>query len=64
MFKKLFLVIIASIFLMTACDSVKGVNLNKMVLNNSKIKSSQSYTVVSLNLSYKKSDVKNKEYFE
>ena len=36
MFKKLFLVIIASIFLMTACDSVKGVNLNQMFLNNSK----------------------------
>ena len=64
MFKKLFLVIIASILLMTACDSVKGVNLNQMVLNNSKIKSSQSYTVVSLNLSYKKSDVKDKEYLK
>ena len=64
MFKKLFLVIIASIFLMTACDSVKGVNLNQMIVNNSKIKSSQSYTVVSLNLSYKKSDVKDKEYLK
>lgn len=49
---------------MTACDSVKGVNLNQMVLNNSKIKSSQSYTVVSLNLSYKKSDVKDKDYLK
>lgn len=64
MFKKLFLVIIASVFLMTACDSVKGVNLNQMILNNSKIKSSQSYTVVSLNLSYKKSNVKDKEYLK
>ncbi|WP_142384771.1 hypothetical protein [Bacillus sp. M6-12] len=64
MFKKLFLVIIASIFLMTACDSVKGVNLNQMFLNNSKIQSAQSYTVVSLNLAYNKSDVKDKEYLK
>ena len=64
MFKKLFLVIIASVFLMTACDSVKGVNLNQMILNNSKIKSAQSYAVVSLNLSYKESNVKDKEYLK
>jgi hypothetical protein len=64
MFKKLFLVIVASVFLMTACDSVKGVNLNQMVLNNSKIKSSQSYAVVSLDLSYKTSNVQDKEYLK
>ncbi|MFD0051256.1 hypothetical protein ACFVHQ_18375 [Actinomycetes bacterium NPDC127524] len=64
MFKKLFLVIIASIFLMTACESVKGVNLNQMFLNNAKIKSAQSYSVVSLDLSYKKSEVKDKQYLK
>ncbi len=64
MFKKLFLVIVASVFLMTACDSVKGVNLNQMILNNAKIKSSQSYAVASLHLSYKKSNVKDKEYLK
>lgn len=64
MFKKLFLVIVASVFLMTACDSVKGVNLNQMILNNAKMKSSQSYAVVKLHLSYKKSNVKDKEYLK
>ncbi|WP_409303064.1 hypothetical protein [Peribacillus sp. SCS-155] len=64
MFKKLFLVIIVSILLMTACDSIKGVNLNQMILNNAKIKSGQSYTVVSLDLAYKKSDIKDKEYLK
>ncbi|WP_409305519.1 hypothetical protein [Peribacillus sp. SCS-155] len=64
MFKKLFLVLIASILLMTACDSIKGVNLNQMILNNSKIKSAQSYTVFSLDLSYKKSKIKDNDYLK
>ncbi|AZB42037.1 hypothetical protein CEF21_06875 [Bacillus sp. FJAT-42376] len=62
MLKKLFLVMMASIFLMTACEPLKGVNLNQMLLNQGKIKSSQSYSVFSLDLSYKKSEVKDKEY--
>lgn len=64
MFKKLFLVIVSSIILMTACDSVKGVNLNQMFLNNSKINSSQSYTIANLNLSYKPANVKDKQYLK
>lgn len=64
MFKKLFLLIVASVFLITACDSVKGVNLNQMILNNSKVKSSQSYTVATLDLSYKASNVKDKDYLK
>lgn len=55
---------IASVFLLTGCYSVKGVNLNQMILNNSKVKSSQSYTVATLHLSYKKSNVKDKDYLK
>ncbi|NRD77080.1 hypothetical protein HPT25_06160 [Bacillus sp. BRMEA1] len=64
MFKKLFLVIVASILLMTACDSVKGVNLNQMILNNQKVQSSQSYTTATLNLSYKAANVKDKQFLK
>lgn len=64
MIKKLFLIIFSSIFLLSACDSVNGVNLNQMLLNNSKIKSSQNYTIATLNLSYKAANVKDPQYLK
>lgn len=64
MFKKLFLIIMASVFLLTACQSVKGINLNQMLLNSSKMKSYESRSVVTLDLAYKKSNVKDKEYLK
>jgi len=64
MFKKLFLVIIVATFLMTACDPIKDVNLNQMFLNNLSIKSSQNYSVISLNLAYNSSNVEDIEYLK
>ena len=64
MLKKLFLIIIASVFLMTACESVKGVNLNQMFLNTSNMKSYESRSVFTLDLAYKDSNVKDAEYLK
>ncbi|WP_066060725.1 hypothetical protein [Neobacillus soli] len=61
MIKKLMLVLLASVLFITGCQSIKGVNLNQMVINNSKIKSSESKTTASLELSYSKSQVKDKD---
>jgi uncharacterized lipoprotein YajG len=61
MLKKLILVVIASILFITGCQNVKSVNLNKMVLNNSKIKSSESRTTASLDLTYDKKKVYDKD---
>ena len=61
MIKKLILVFIASVFIMTGCQSINSVDLNQMVLNNSKIKSSESKMTASLQLAYNKADVKDKD---
>jgi len=64
MIKKLILIIMASVLFITGCQAVKGVDLNKMILNNSKITSSESNTTVSLDLKYTKSKVKDKDYLK
>ncbi|MED3563512.1 hypothetical protein, partial [Bacillus xiapuensis] len=57
MFKKLIVLIMAAILLITGCQAVNGVDLNKMVLNSAQIKSSQSKTTLSLDLKYSKTKV-------
>ncbi len=55
---------IASVLVMTGCQSIKGVNLNEMILNNSKVKSSESKTTVSLKLTVDKKRAKDKEFLK
>ena len=64
MLKKLILVIMASVLFITGCQAVKGVNLNQMVLNSSKIKSSESKLTGSLDLTYNKANVKDKDFLK
>ncbi|MDR6998657.1 hypothetical protein [Neobacillus niacini] len=64
MLKKLILLIMASVLFITGCQAVKGVDLNKMILNNAKINSSESKTTASLDLKYAKSKVKDKDFLK
>lgn len=64
MLKKLILVIMTSVLFITGCQAVKGVNLNQMVLNSSKIKSSESKLTGSLDLTYNKAKVKDKDFLK
>jgi len=57
MIKKLIIVIMASVLFITGCQAVKGVNLNNMILNGSKITSSESKMTASLDLTYNKAEV-------
>lgn len=64
MLKKLILVIMASVLFITGCQSIKGVDLNQMILNNSKVKSAESKTTVSLQLTVNKRKAKDKEFLK
>jgi hypothetical protein len=64
MIKKLILVIMASVLFITGCQAVKGVDLNKMILNNSKINSAESKTTATLDLKYTKSKVTDKDFLK
>jgi hypothetical protein len=64
MIKKFILVIMASVLFITGCQAVKGVDLNKMILNNSKITSSENIATATIDLKYTKSKVKDKDYLK
>ncbi|UQD53526.1 hypothetical protein C0971_16990 [Bacillus methanolicus] len=61
MVKKLILALLTSILFLTGCQSIKGVNLNQMVLNSSRIKSAESKMTASWHLTYNKAQVKDKD---
>ncbi|NHC39998.1 hypothetical protein G6549_08450 [Bacillus sp. MM2020_1] len=64
MIKKFILVIMASVLFITGCQAVKGVDLNKMILSNSKINSAESKTTATLDLKYTKSKVTDKDFLK
>jgi hypothetical protein len=61
MLKKLILVLITSILFITGCQNIKSVNLNQMILNNSKVKSSESKMTATLDLTYNRTKVQDKD---
>jgi DNA integrity scanning protein DisA with diadenylate cyclase activity len=61
MIKKLILVLLSSLLFLTGCQNIKSVNLSKMVLNSSKIKSSESRMTASLDLTYNRAQIRDKD---
>ena len=61
MIKKIILVLVASLLFLTGCQNIKSVNLSKMILNNSKIKSSESKMTASLELTYNRAQFQDKD---
>jgi hypothetical protein len=61
MIKRLIFVLLTSILFITGCQSIKGVNLNQMILNSSRINSAESKMTASLHLTYNKAQVQDKD---
>lgn len=64
MLKKLILVLLTTILFLTGCQSIKGVNFNQMIINSSKITSEESSMTASLDLSYNKAKVQDKDFLK
>lgn len=61
MIKKLIFVLMASLLFLTGCQSIGNVDLNKMIMNGSKTTSSESKVTTSLELTYNKAKVQDKD---
>ncbi|MEH7107318.1 hypothetical protein [Bacillus sp. JJ1764] len=59
MIKKIILVLIGTILFLTGCQSINGVDLNKMILNSTNVAASESKVTTALDFTYTRSKVQD-----